>query len=196
MLNRLARTRTQSTLHAAGGAAMGITALALVAFAWPALDRRSERLTLRTAVEAADQRLQQTREQLSAARREVGELAARLNASPATSATISLDRRLLDVSSVAGELNVFLDSVEPGAVVRRAGGATVTTVAATGRGAYPRVAAFIHQLRERAPDMTVETMQLTSSADGSCAFRLSMSWWTPPVGTSRPLVASNGGDGR
>ena len=195
-IQSLTRTRTHAQLHGMGAICAAVTMLAMIGAAVPAWTRHTERLNMLTALDAADARLQRARVQVELARREIQLLEPKIAAGMAADgASRTLDRRLLDVSSVATDLGLQIDSVEPGAVTKRPNGEIATAIAASGQGSYPRVIAFMHKLRQVAPDLTIETVQLNAGPEQGCAFRLSLNWWSAPASVARPQAVA-GGDAR
>lgn len=181
-------TRSLAQVHAHGAIICAVLAALMVGIAIPAVARRAERQGLRNAVDAADMRLQRTHAQVEETRREMARTRAKLEALTLDQPALALfDRRLVDVSAIAADCGLLVDAVEPGSPAKRSDGQTFTSISLSGRGPYPNIVAYVHQLRTAAPDLTVETAQLSKSADGGCVFRLSLNWWSPPANASRPL---------
>lgn len=191
-LHQLVKTRAVGQIHGYGALACVIAGAALIGAAIPALSQRADRIALHLAVEAADAKLQRTRSQTDKSRKEIAALSAKLQESTGMSAT--LDRRLLDVSSVAAEFGLQIDSVEPGASVKAADGGSVAGLAVSGRGSYPQVIAYMARLRETAPDLIVQTAQLSSAIDGGCVFQLALNWSSPPANAARQVASVDPGD--
>ena len=193
LLHQLVGRRNQSQIHTAGAVSIALVLVLLIVVAVPAWSHRTHRLELRTAVQAAEARLQRTRSQMEQSRREAAALVAKVAAADAASpVSDTLDQRLLDISSVATKLGLQIDSVEPGSPTKRPDGDVVTTVAATGHGTYSRTVAFIQQLRADAPDLTIETIQLNAAMERGCSFRVSLNWWSPPATAARPMTLAGG----
>lgn len=193
-LHRFVATRSVAQIHAQGAIVCALVAGLIVAAGLPALSRHSDTVAMRAAVEAAETRLQRTRAQIDESKREMATLTERLGQAAATgSSSATLDRRLLDVSSVATEFGLLVDTVEPGTVTKRADG-DVTPLVVSGRGDYPNIVAYLARIRAAAPDLTVETAQVTATAENSCAFRLTLNWFSPPAAAARVFASIDGGN--
>lgn len=188
-LHSIVAARSVRQIHAHGAIACAVIVAVTSAIVIPALSRRSERLALGAAVKAAESQLDRTRAQVEEFRRETGRIVTTLNAPGADPAIATIDRRLLDISSIAGECGLMVDAVEPATSAKGADGTMKSGVTVSGRGAYPRVATYLSRLREAAPDLTVETAQFSAAAEGGCLFHLTLNWWNPPAKASPQSVA-------
>lgn len=193
-IHQLATKHTQSQLHTLGAASIGVLMLIGVGLAAPAWARRNQMDAMRASLGAAEARLQRTHDSVDQARRETTALQAKLDTAASTfTGRQTLDQRLVDVSSIASEFGLVVDSVEPGSTVKKPEGELATAINASGRGPYPAVLAFVHRLRERAPDVTLDSVEFSATSDRQCTFHLAMSWWAAPVTTfARPTAVAGG----
>ena len=110
--------------------------------------------------------LRDTKRRLTAANKDLADLPLRLE--PAS----AVNRRINLLAGVAGEAKVTLNEIQPIRVV--------------GSGNYPACATFLHALRERFPDTTVQSFDLQNPSparDGNVAtFRMELAWHTSPAG--------------
>ncbi|QOV92044.1 type 4a pilus biogenesis protein PilO [Humisphaera borealis] len=123
--------------------------------------------------------LRDTRQRLVAANKELAELPLRLE--PAS----AVNRRINLLAGVAGEAKVTLNEIQPQSAVDGQHYQTVP-IRVVGAGSYPACAAFLHALRERFPDTTVQSFDLQNAApsrDANVAtFRMELAWHTSPAG--------------
>ena len=186
LLNPEQRSYSRKVMAFGFGACLAISAGGYFVGIAPALaglvERRGqERELADRRVRSADltAELRDTRRRLAAANKDLADLPLRLE--PAS----AVNRRINLLAGVAGEAKVTLNEIQPQSAVDGQHYQTVP-IRVAGSGSYPACATFLHELRERFPDTTVQSFDLQNaspSREGNVAtFRMELAWHTSPAG--------------
>jgi len=128
---------------------------------------REELKTVQTAVSAMERKLDQLQRSLDGS-------FIRLDA------ISSLNRRLGELTALAGEMELKVDETaagNPAATEHYC----IIPVHLSGSGSYDRCTEFLHQLRLRFADIRLGRVELTGSPDGTGLFRLEVRWYAAPT---------------
>ena len=153
---------------------------ALVLPAWSQWDKHRE---VEFGLEMAWKRLIATRARIDAARKALAAMKP-WDAAEVQLLTATFDKRVLLISDVASAIGVVIDSVEP----KQPTANGPATVAVSGRGSYEQINLWMSELRQKAPDLQVQSLQLSPAANDACASRVMFTWSSPPA-SLRAVVA-------
>lgn len=183
-------------IHLGGLASVaGVIALAYWFGARPAMLQRDRLAELRARIaevrrdvelaEANERVLQEELESLGT----LGADWAALRGEPRT-----LNERLAELTALAEHHGLRLTSTQPGDPERREF-FTVRRITVAGSGGYTACAAFLHDLVDALPDLTVEGLEL--EAEGSerareASFRFDLAWYADSAGDLRESPAGSG----
>jgi Tfp pilus assembly protein PilO len=153
----------------AGGYALGVSP-AVARAARAAADRaelaerRKQAAELSAATTAGRADLVATRESLAALP---------LKLEPAS----AVNQRLARLTDMAGESNLSVAEIRPGALVEGRDFDSVP-ISIAGTGTYPACATFLHRLHDRFPDTAVRSFRAGQSETGNASFSVDLVWHT------------------
>ncbi len=128
-------------------------------------DRRKQTGELSAAATAARADLVATRDALAALP---------LKLEPAS----AVNQRLAKLTDMAGESNLSVAEIRPGALVEGRDFDSIP-IAIAGTGSYPNCAAFLHRLHDRFPDTAVRSFRAgQGDANGAASFSVDLVWHT------------------
>lgn len=106
----------------------------------------------------------------------------------------TLNERLAELTALAERHGLRLTSTQPGEPERREF-FTVRRLTVAGAGGYTSCAAFLHDIVDALPDLTVEGFELEaqgSEKDRVASFRFDLAWYADSAGDRRESPAGSG----
>lgn len=143
-------------------------------------ERDSRNVAFANAVEQANTLIGSTRglrTQLSTAQMALAKIQIPLQ--PST----SINQRIAELTSLAGECKLEMQSIQPGTVASTPRFAQIP-IQVAGTGSYRTCADFLHRLREQFPDTAVRAFELSVSPGDPTAetsFNVQLTWYVQPA---------------
>jgi len=147
-------------------------------------ERAAQQQSLRGAIEQANSLVTGTRA-LRTQLTNVQAALARLEITLQPPATIN--ERVADLTSLAGDSQVEMQAIQPGAISNGNRFAQIP-IQISASGTYRATAQFLHRLRERFPDTAVHGFELSATPDDPASIatiNLQLTWYVQPARSER-----------
>ncbi len=177
------RRQNASRLHFLGSATLFLIIALFSLLTLPGWSRWTWQHDVVLNLQTATKRLNATRARIDSVRGAVASLISATDAEPNLRA-VTLDKRVLLISDAASSRGMLIDSVEPKALA----GSSAASITVNARGQYEPIVEWIHELRANAPDLQVQSLQLSAAANDLCSCRLTFNW-SPPVSVRAAVAA-------
>jgi hypothetical protein len=178
------------------GALAALTAAVVLGGILPLAAHHQEYAALQQALAAQRDQAAKLDATMETVRKKLADSRQTLQNSPLHLEPVSIvNRRLAELSAMAGEAGLVIDDIRPDRSVAGTHCETIP-ISVAGSGTYRKCTLFLSRLRQSMPDTGVSSVELAAGgldATGSSKFRMDLRWHAAPRGTveSRPAGEGN-----